>query len=166
MSDTLNQVGLMHLLNYNSLTGIFTWRNPTNRKSRVGDEAGTINMYGYIVIKLNGKVYRAHRLAWLYVVGEFPVEMLDHINRIKIDNRIINLNPVSNEENQRNRKLNSNNKSGFIGVRICNKTNKWLARITVKRKKIDLGLFDKKSDAVLARINAEKEYGFSKTHGT
>ena len=79
------------LLNYDPDTGDFTWKVSTSNRVRVGQVAGTLRHDGYIRIKVNGKLYLAHRLAWFFVYGVWPVEFLDHIDQDKSNNRINNL---------------------------------------------------------------------------
>ncbi|MDA6380520.1 HNH endonuclease signature motif containing protein [Escherichia coli] len=68
------------------------------------------------MIMINGKAYPAHRLAWLIVYGTMPDGFIDHINRVRTDNRISNLRLVTHSENMQNRKIQKNNKSGYRGV--------------------------------------------------
>jgi len=102
---------------------------------------------GYVLNFIKGKVYREHRLIWLYVYGEMPNGMLDHINRIKTDNRIENLRVVSCSENRQNIGKLSNNKSGLKGVWFNNKTKNWCASICADKKKYFVGSFHTKEDA-------------------
>lgn len=107
-----------HLLLYFPESGEFFW------KRRVGNiVAGTpikrTNSHGYCVITVDGKTYKAHRLAWLYCMGYMPNGVIDHINGIRTDNRISNLRDVSISVNANNRhKPNKNNISGFLGVSV------------------------------------------------
>lgn len=110
---------LKELLHYESETGVFYWLVSNSNRIKVGDVAGCVNPYGYVVIRIDGHLYRAHRLAWLYVYGNYPEgkqPFIDHINGNPSDNRITNLRCSSLAENQKNRKINSNNKSGVLGV--------------------------------------------------
>lgn len=93
----LTSESLKLALNYDSKTGLFT--NVENGKLCGCDS----NSHGYISIGVYGKRHLAHRLAWLYVYGEFPKNQIDHINRVKTDNRIENLRDVTSAENLKNR---------------------------------------------------------------
>jgi hypothetical protein len=100
---------------------------------------------GYISIGVDGTHYLAHRLAWLYVYGEWPTAwpagQVDHINRIKTDNRIANLRIVTSSENKQNRELpHANNRLGFLGVK--RNGSKFMARIMLHGKVKHLGTFD------------------------
>ena len=100
------------LLNYNPETGVLTWKVNRGSKFKAGDIAGHTSTSGYIDVCVKGRLYGAHRLAWLLSYGEFPKfpeEELDHINRIRHDNRLSNLRKVSKSENNKN-KINSVNK--------------------------------------------------------
>ena len=100
----LTQQQLKEHLSYDYATGVFiNLRNKPGRGGGIGSVAGNSNVNGYVYIKVMGKRYMAHRLAWLYHYGEWPVNEIDHINNIKDDNRICNLRDVTHSENQQNR---------------------------------------------------------------
>jgi|SRR5215467_9025499 len=134
----LTQRRLKELLDYNPATGEFFWK-VARHKVKVGDRAGGIGSKdkGYWDIGIDGKRYRAHRLAWFYVHGKWS--KLDHKNRDPLDNRISNLREASNKQNQGNRKINQNNRSGLKGVIQFRK--KWRAQIGHNSKVIWLGDF-------------------------
>jgi len=140
-------------------------RVDSNNQAKAGSVAGAVHHSGYRYIKISGESYSAHRLAWLRHYGVEPSGSIDHINQNKLDNSIGNLRIATRSENQRNRSLNKDNASGFTGVSEVTATGKWLARITVEGKLIRLGQYSKKSDAVKARVDAEKEYNFHANHG-
>lgn len=129
-----------------------------------GNLAGSINKYKqYVYIRIAGKRYMAHRIAWLYVYGASPDGDIDHINRIKHDNRIANLRVVSKSDNQHNHPKSRSNTSGFTGV-YFNKYS-WVAQITYKGKVIYLGSFATKEEAINKRKVANEVFEFSATHG-
>lgn len=138
----LTQDRLKELLHYDPATGVFTWLKPCSRFSQVtpGDPAGCVHARGYIHIKVDGVAYKAHRLAWLYTHGRWPEPTIDHINRIKTDNRIANLREVDQLGNMQNKGQYRNNTSGYIGV-SKHSSGKWAAQIQVNRKNRHLGLF-------------------------
>ena len=135
----LTQAELKSYLHYNPETGIFTWLHTRSNRALKGNSAGTISHRGYIHISINGKAYQAHRLAWLYVYGEFPKNDIDHINMVKDDNRIANLRNVSRAENSRNRKISTKNSSGFPGVSFSKIKNRFIAKISIENKLKYLG---------------------------
>ena len=157
---------VMERLSYDSRTGIFKWKSRAASHVPKGAKAGTLEKSsGYVRIKISGRKYRAHRLAWLIVYGSFPPDQLDHINGIRHDNRIINLRAVTHAENSRNRALDIRNKSGYTGITYNKKTNKWLAKIGGTDKRVHLGCFENKEDAVEARRIAEINHNYHPNHG-
>lgn len=155
---------LRYLLNYDKYTGIFTWKNPNTNAVKVGAVAGT-NHNDYIRINIDNKLYKAHRLAWLYEYGEFPVNEIDHIDRNGLNNAISNLRDVTTVENHRNKGMFKNNTSGFNGVRWDKTNQRWKASIRVNRKVVSLGSFKDKDEAIEARKLANVKYGFHENHG-
>lgn len=149
----LTQEKLKSIMTYNEKTGDFIWNN--TRKV-----AGTNNGHGYITICICGKSYMAHRLAWLYVYGEFPNGQIDHINRDRKDNRICNLRVVSNQLNQTNRNVQKNSTTGYTGVSLKKNRNIYESHIMVNGKYLHLGCYKTLKDAVNARIRAELENDF------
>ena len=149
---------------YNPDTGLFLWKESgTGRPiSRI---AGGVNGHGYIQIRFNGKSYRAHRLAFLYMTGEYPPKDVDHINGDKTDNRFKNLRHATRSQNLRNQKIRKNNKSGCTGISQRKSTGKWRATIMACGRWIHVGEFIKKTDAIKARKQAEIEYGYHENHG-
>lgn len=160
----LTKESLKALLHYDPDTGIFTRRVTTSWTSTAGDGAGA-NHDGYLRVALGSNRYYLHRLAWLYVYGEWPSKDLDHINHIRDDNRICNLREVTSTENQRNQKINSSNTSGHTGVTWDKKRKCWQARISVNGKNLYLGGFTSLEDAAAARKAANEKHGFHPNHG-
>ena len=172
----ITQEQLKQLMHYDPLTGVFTWlERPVDlcALERVwkmwntrysGKEAGTLDISGYSHIQIMSKNYNAHRLAWLYVFNEWPVE-IDHINHIKNDNRIENLRAATNSLNSKNRGMQKNNESGFNGISFYKPRNKWRARVKLKGKDVHLGYFDEIKSAIKARDEANIKYNFHSNHG-
>lgn len=155
----LTQARLKELLHYDPDTGVFTWRVATGSRSRAGSIAGCLNnQRGYLVIGVVSRTYYAHRLAWLYVHGRIPDDGVDHINRCRLDNRIANLRPATNAENQQNRGVGVNSTSGVTGVSFYKRTGMWRAHITVSGKNVHLGYFADKDKAAKARLDAKSKY--------
>jgi len=162
-NNTITVERVRELLDYDPETGVLTWK--LSRGSvRAGKIAGSIDYKGYRTIQVDGINYRSHRLAWVYVYGYWPPEQLDHINGVRIDNRIKNLRPVNQSESSRNMSRRRTNSSGTTGVRFNKRDKKWVARIGVNCKWIYLGYFDSKEDAVKVRKQAEKELGYHSNH--
>ena len=155
MKELVSQTELKTLLEYNPNTGIFIWLKKVGRCS-AGTKAGRKNKGGYDHIQINKTDYLSHRLAWLYVYGVWPKDQLDHINGIRVDNRICNLREASNAENGQNRRAYTTNTSGHVGVSFDKKGNKWRAFITINYKMINLGFFKSIEEAINTRKAAEK----------
>ena len=157
------------LLDYAPETGVFVWRERSGvpgwwNTRFAGTAAGTRAARGYVRICIDSKTRPAHRLAWLWTHGVW-VEELDHINHDRADNRIANLRPVSRSANAQNRTLGICNTSGTIGVHKEAARSVWKATITVSGKAVFLGRFSDKQQALDARKNAERLYGFHENHG-
>jgi len=161
---TLTQTELKRLLTYNPLTGRFIWRKISGNIKKDGS-AGSKACYGYMQIKINRKVYKMHRLVWLYMTGDWPKGEIDHVNQIKTDNRWANLRDIPSSENKKNKPIYKNNKSGVTGVIWSKGNNKWMAYVKTNKKRIYLGYFIDKFEAICARLSANNKYGFHANHG-
>ena len=132
---------LKSILIYNPNTGEFVWKTRQYRSDLIGKRAGSPTNMGYWAIAINNKKTLAHRLAWLYMTGSFPINHIDHINGDKQDNRFENLREVTRFGNLQNMRAPTKaNKSGFLGV--CRHQNKWLVQIMVNGKRIRESGFD------------------------
>ncbi len=109
---------------------------------------------GYIVGLQDGARVRMHRL----LMNASANSVVDHVNHDKRDNRKFNLRVCEQNQNAKNRRINKNNVSGCTGVYYCNRDKKWCASIKVNYKKLSLGRFNKKEDAIDARKKAEPIY--------
>ena len=154
VSDQLLTVQrLKEVLHYDADTGLFT---RFAGRGRWKERAGTINR-GYLTIIVDQKRYRAHRLAWLYVHGEWPNDEIDHINGERADNRISNLRVATRTQNLHNiSKANRNSKSGLRGTMWISSTNKWRAAIVVEGKFKHLGMFDEAEQAHAVYVEAKR----------
>lgn len=153
----------MSLVDYEPETGLFRWkvkRNGYGGGVRPGDVAGTVNSDGYVIINFSGKLWRAHRLAWLFQTGDVPEKgfEIDHRNGDRSDNRWSNLREVTKAQNMWNAKRPAANVSGVKGVSWVAERSQWIARITVNGRKVHLGQFDDKQQAIAARKAAEAKY--------
>ena len=154
MNKFLTQHDLHSLFHYDPLTGVFTNKVDRNPRAPKGAIAGYINTIGYTVIQVNGRKLHAHRLAWLYMTGEWPTDEIDHINRIRSDNRFANLRPATHLQNCHNTTDRVNNTSGHRGVTWNKARNKWQAQIAFMGKHLYLGLFDSVDEAAAVRKEA------------
>jgi hypothetical protein len=148
---------ILDRLEYCPTTGVFTWKNP-----RI--TAGTIDKNGYHAIKVNGKTYKSHRLAFLFMTGDWPKNDVDHINGTKTDNSWKNLRDVTTTVNMQNQtKAHKCNKSKYLGVTALKGSNKWRSRITVNKRQLFLGMFETAQEAHEAYLNAKKRYHVGNT---
>lgn len=138
----LTQERLKALLHYDPEAGLFTRLvSRSGPKSKAGDVAGCDNGQGYIRIYVDGKPYKAHRLAWFYMTGEW-VDEVDHRNTVRSDNRWANLREATRGQNRTNCAAYRNNTSGHKGVSLYRRTGKWTAQIQKRGQKHFLGYFD------------------------
>ena len=146
---------LRELLHFNPKSGVFTRRVlPIRNQVRVGDIAGTNYWRGYRAIRVAGRIYKAHRLAWLYVTGEWPKSRLDHINRDPSDNRFCNLREDTRAQNAVNSCVKSTSASGvkgaFARLHPTHRGKPWTSAIGGRH----LGSFDTPGEAALAHATA------------
>ena len=155
-AQILTQARLRELLHYNPETGEFTWLVASMRREK-GSKAGCLLTRGYVDIGIGNKIYRAHRLAWLYVYGEWPTQWVDHVNGIKNDNRIINLRAANKKQNAENTTKQKRNTSGHKGVTWDSFTSNWKAQICHNGKHHNLGRFADVDDAKKAYLTAANQ---------
>jgi hypothetical protein len=151
------------ILDYDSETGILTWKYRENAKPDwntryAGKKTGSINGQGYQIITINRSQYYAHRLAWLIQTGEWPQFEIDHEDGNPANNKWSNLRDATHQENGCNLKIDIQNTSGVAGVRWNKSRQRWQTYIGVNRKLLYLGLFESFEDAVAARQTAELKY--------
>jgi hypothetical protein len=139
---------------YNPETGdIFRRKHKTNKSDK---KLCSLSYQGYIRTNFREKAIFGHKIAWIVYYGKLPINLIDHINENKTDNRICNLRDVTNLENCQNKiKPQKNNKSGLRGVHkiIKNKKTNWVANIWINGKSIRIGTFCNPEDAYQAYIN-------------
>jgi len=166
--EVITQEQLKELLHYCPETGVWTWLIGGKRR-RKGSEAGYAHSSKgkqYRCIGVAGGYYLAHRLAFLYMKGEFPNNYVDHEDGNGLNNVWSNLREVTFANNHKNKRIPSNNVSGAAGVCWHKRYGKWQAVITVNQIQKSIGYFAKKDDAIAARKKAESELGFHPNHGT
>lgn len=151
----ITQERLKELLDYDPGTGVFTWRIGRGFRAKAGSVAGRVNKRGYWEVSVDHKRYRSHRLAWLYIYGELPPNQIDHINRIRTDNRISNLRLATIPENNQNQGKRRDNTSGVIGVYWDKKNGKWKAQISLNGRVMSLGRYETIEEATTARVAAK-----------
>jgi hypothetical protein len=156
------------LLRYDPLLGEFYRLTAyTNQYGAVGRRVGSLSSQGYIVTPIDGRMYRAHRLAFLTMTGIWPPHQVDHVNGVRHDNRWSNLRLATHSQNKHNERRPADNSSGFKGVSWHKGAGKWSAQAVLSGRKHHLGLFVSTADAAAAYdAFAERNYGpFALTNG-
>jgi hypothetical protein len=151
LSDPLTIEQLRAALDYDPNTGIFIWKHrpecPPFWNGRWVDRAAGVTDKGYRVVTVNRIRYQASRLAWLFVYGEWPENLIDHANGDTSDNRIANLRDATFSQNGGNMRMPQRNKSGFKGVSWDKRRKKWAAQIGVRGNYYNLGSFNTAEEA-------------------
>jgi len=155
---------LRNTLEYDPSTGLFKWKHTRSNRCFKGWFQGHKTWEGYRVVNIRGRIYRLHRVAWLLYYGNWPVNEIDHEDGDTSNNKITNLRDATSQEQNMNKKLNINNKTGVPGVRRLH-TGKYDARINVNYVRKYLGTFDTLAEAKAVREEAEIKYGYHPNHG-
>jgi hypothetical protein len=152
---------LREVLRYDAATGVFTWRVARNNRNPIGAVAGNSpGRGGYTRIRIDRRAHSAHRLAWLYVTGEWPSGEIDHKDGNPSNNAISNLRQASRAQNEWNKDAPRTNTSGVKGVNWNRAERKWHAKIMVGGRRLHLGLFANLADAAVAyRRAADENFG-------
>ena len=147
---------LVHALRYEPDTGLFYWNIAgVGRRNSIGELTNNVGPGGYVRISLDHRRYQAHRLAWFYVHGAWPVREIDHRNGIRTDNRIANLRDVPKIQNQQNLvRATAVNKIGVLGVTMVGR--RYRASIGHAGKHFHLGLFGTSAEAHAAYVSAKR----------
>ena len=156
----LTQEDLKSEIFYNKETGKF-YRNRTSGGRKKGSKAGAIDSKGYLQIRVKGRLYLAHRLAWLYVKGYWPENIIDHIDRNPKNNKWCNLREVSKQCNIRNCNIRKDSTSGVTGVSYNKYINKYSAYICVNKKHKVIGYYEDFKEAVMMRWKEEVRVGWN-----
>lgn len=176
-TPALSQEVLKELLDYDLITGVFTWLERSrkhfssdrtcrswNTKFK-GKVAGHVGKDKYRYISILGHTHLAHRLVFLYMTGSYPPYDVDHEDGNCDDNRWHKIHAATPAENGKNRRIPTTNTSGHMGVCWQKSCNKWAARITANGKSKHLGSFADIEDAITARKAANIEHGYHSNHG-
>lgn len=162
----ISQDKLKQCLYYSPIVGAFEWRR-SGRGVRRGFLAGCVNKQsGYVMVIIDGKPYAAHRLAWLYMTGSMPDQIIDHIDGDRSNNAFSNLRLSSYSQNSWNQKLSAASSSGVKGVTFRPDAGKWQGRFRASGKTYWLGYFDSKEEADKAvRKKRTEIHGEFANHG-
>ncbi len=152
----ITRARLHDVLHYDSETGEFRWRKQVSRSVKTGDIAGLTDEDGYRRITIGGKIYPAHRLAWLYMTGNWCPVFIDHRDGNPSNNRWSNLRRATISQNNANRRVHRNNKCGFKGV-VRNHIGRWCAAIYKNGRRYHLGSFATAEEAHAAYVTAARK---------
>jgi len=150
---------LKELLHYEPDTGLFRWKINVGKKIKANNVAGSLHSLGYIHVTINQKIFKAHRLAWALYYNQDPGGMqIDHIDKNKSNNKIINLRLANHVSNGANAGPRKNNKLGVKGVHY--EGSKFITQIKKNGKKYYLGSYDTIEEASNVHWAAAEElYG-------
>jgi hypothetical protein len=151
---------LKETLQYDPVTGVFCWLKPSGARVIPGQIAGCVKDTGHRRIAIDGNQHQAHRLAWLYMTGEWPSHHVDHINQVRDDNRWINLRLATRSQNAANSSTPRASRTGVRGVDWFEDRGLFRARIVKNRKLHSLGYFKTSEEASAAYLAArERMFG-------
>lgn len=148
---------LREVVHYEPSTGKFIRKVRLAQRHQVGDDACHPMSNGYLRVGIDSERYLAHRLAWLYVYGEWPDGEIDHINGNRADNRIANLRVGTHAQNMQNRRnAQAGSSHGVMGVYFHKQNRKWVAAVTVMKKTHYAGFYDTPEEAHQAYLRAKR----------
>lgn len=157
MPAKLSQEYLMQLLRYEPDTGNLFWLKRTNSRATLSAPAGYIGPAGYRYVGIDGCAYKVARLAFLFMTGEIP-KVVDHINRVRLDDRWCNLRAADHNQNGQNKGMPKSNTSGHVGVYWNKPRSKWYARCRVMGVMYNFGSYDDIELAALVASEARAKY--------
>lgn len=147
------------MYDYDPLTGLVYGKK--------GKPIGSIKKTGYLAARIYGKETKLHRFIFEFMNVPIPLGMVvDHINHIKTDNRWSNLRLVTRRGNSTNASRSKNNTSNTTGVCWSKHHEKWIATINTGSKRVWIGVYTDRLQAVRARREAEIQYGYHENHGS
>lgn len=167
-SNIIDADHLKDLLEYDPSSGVFRWLVTLSNRAPASTVAGAkqkSNNNVYWGIRIYGKKYKAHVLAWIYSTGCAPSGVIDHIDGNGLNNSFDNLRDVTQTVNCQNLSRRTDNISGKTGVHWCKIKSRWVAKITVSGRRLHIGYFIGLDEAVNARCQAERNYNFHVNHG-
>jgi hypothetical protein len=145
------------LINYDSETGIFTWKKDRRNSIKKGDTLKQVDSKGYPRVKIDGERYLLHRIAYYLYYGEEP-EFIDHINNNRSDNRIDNLRACTLSQNGFNVGLSPKSTTGVKGVTWSKASKKYQCTLKVKGKSYYFGMYDDLELAELVAMEARNKF--------
>lgn len=151
----ISQQEVLDLFTYSD--GKLWWKVSPAYRIKVGTEAGTVRKNGYRVVAYKGNRCRVHHLVYFMFTGVYP-NQIDHVNTVRDDNRIENLREATGSENQWNRKIGTNNKTGFKNVKWVERIKRYMVSINSNNKCMRIGAFTNLELACLAATEARNLY--------
>lgn len=164
----LTQERVKELFDYDPEVGVLIRKIDVGKKVKAGQVAGSISTSdGYRYIRVEWKLYPAHRLIWLWMTGVYVCDgkEIDHIDGVRDNNKLSNIRVVTKAENARNTKRYSSNTSGFSGVCFDKRRKVWYSRIKVNHRDVYLGSSPDINVSIKLRKDAEVKYGYHPNHG-
>lgn len=155
MLKNLTQDDVKALFDYDAKNGWLIRKFKSGKRKPCGHKPACD---GYGNVNINGKMYKTHRIIWLWHKGTWPQFEIDHIDKNKMNNRIENLDDVEHKQNQQNRGIQSNNTSGYPGVSFHKPAGKYMSQIKNSGEITHLGLFNTPEEAFLAYQLAKIQY--------
>ncbi len=152
----IDQATLKRFVRYEPDTGLFFWNIQGRQRCSLGSRAGTKSEKRYVLIMIDGRFYRAHRLAWLYIFGRWPKSFIDHKDGNRSNNRISNLREATSNQNNANRSR-PRGRSGYRGVSWHSRAKRWQAQIRKNGTQQHIGLFTDPREAAEAYQRAARE---------
>mgnify|MGYP003611564476 FL=1 len=135
-------------------------------KAKVGDRAGSRSKCNSRYLRIHGKKYLEHRVVWLYVTGEWPINEIDHKDHDRTNNRWENLREVTHAVNMKNKPRYASNSTGHSGISIDKRCGKYRAYLSIDKKPKSLGYFATLAEAIAARTLAlQQTEGYHANHG-
>lgn len=159
IGQELSQGRLKEVLRYDRESGVFTWKISMSSTGQKGAEAGVIGTDGYRKIRIDRRLYTAHRLACLYMTGAWPKDRIDHIDGSKDNNAWINLRQADASENAQNQyKAQSNNKAtGLLGVYFNKERSAYGAKVNLQGRQHHAGYHSSPEEASQAYLHLKKK---------
>ena len=145
---------LRELLRYNKKTGEFRWRKRNGNSPHLGP---SIRQQDGRYIKIDGRMYSEHQLAWFYMRGRWGKPTIDHRDGDGTNNRWNNLRRATASQNNANRRRPRHNTSGYKGVYLSRRSGQWCAQIGRNGRTIHLGTFATPQEAHAAYLKAARK---------
>lgn len=158
-NSTLTQERLREVLKYCFASGLFSWQYDVSSTARKGEIAGCATKAGYIVIRIDRRLYLAHRLVFLYIYGRRPEGLIDHKTGAKSDNRLDNIREANKSQNAQNAKAawSHNKASGLLGVYWSEQNGKWGAKVNLDGRQYHAGFHETPEEAHAAYVAKKRQ---------